>query len=277
MLDQEMIKIANERINLEKSDQNNRIQKETGRTIAVGVARGLSSGTALKITSIYSEAVKNRAQLVWQIFHRFITTSGISYSEKLAEELKLMVVRHLPENLEDIKSFLQQDLKKIRASDLLTRLETQIDDAREYALKKINTEIDLFIISLKNKAQMEADKLGANIFNIYSPVGSIQTGTSSVTHVTQLITIEEKDKLLNALQNVEETINNLDSLPNHPKEEIIDLVQESKIEIGKEQPNTTKLKMLLSTVGASIQTLASIKPAYEVIKQALSCLGVSLP
>jgi hypothetical protein len=124
---------------------------------------------------------------------------------------------------------------------------------------------------------MSNEKSDQNVFNIYSPVGAIQTGANAIAYPTQYLDTATQERLLNALKFVEEALANTDSLPSHPKSEIVELVQESRVEIQKEKPNTTKLQTLLSTVGASIRTVASLKPAYETLKTVLVYFGVNLP
>ena len=54
---------------------------------------------------------------------------------------------------------------------------------------------------------------------------------------------------------------------------LIEVVQGTREEVQKEKPNVTKLKSLLSTVGASIQVMSNLKPVYEFFKQALTLRG----
>ena len=101
MIDEKIIKIANDRIRIEIDEQNINLRREIERIKAEMSGRGvLRSGMTIKrVTDLCVETVKNRAQLVWQTLFRFITTAGISYSEDLADELKRLVAQHLPEQL----------------------------------------------------------------------------------------------------------------------------------------------------------------------------------
>lgn len=55
------------------------------------------------------------------------------------------------------------------------KLESDLSREREKGIRKISTEIDLFVESLKSKESKSDDKSSSTILNIYSPVGSIQT------------------------------------------------------------------------------------------------------
>ena len=279
MIDQEIIKIAHDRIRIEIGEQNNTLHREIDRIKAEMVGRGsLRSGMTIKrVSDLCIETVKNRAQLVWQTLFRFITTTGISYSEKLSEELKGLVAQHLPENLGDLKGHIEQITELAGSPNLHEKFGQGLYSARNQALAKVGTEIDLFVHSLKKKAEAESNGASSTVFNIYSPVGSIQTGDSSIANVTQNIDTEVKEQIRKALEEINLTLNQSEVETPSPKGELIEVVQESQEELQKEKPNVTRLRSLLTTVGTSIQVVSSLKPAYETLKQALIFLGISLP
>jgi len=265
MIDEEIKKIAHDRIRIEIGEQNNNLHREIDRVKAEMSHRGvLRSSMAIKrVTDLCVETIKNRAQLVWQTLFRFITTSGISYSENLSEELKGLIVHHLPENLGDVRGH----VKKI----------TEIAGSPNMYERIVGTEIDLFVHALKKKEAVETNGTSSTVFNIYSPVGSIQTGDSSIANVAQNIDTEVKEQIRKALEDIELALNQPEVEPSSSKTELIEVVQESKDEIQKEKPNVTRLRSLLTTVGTSIQVVSSLKPAYETLKHALTFLGISLP
>ena len=123
---------------------------------------------------------------------------------------------------------------------------------------------------------MQSEESNSTIVNIYSPVGSIQTGSSSIAHVTQHLDADVRSELSNALTQIAAALAYSTVSLTQPKNEIVELVKEGQQELGKSSPNLTKLRSLLSTVGSSTQTVASMKPAYETLKQALTFLGISL-
>ena len=279
MVDEEIKKIAHARVRIEIGEQNNNLQREIDRIKAEMSARGaLRSSMAIKrVTGLCAETIKNRAQLVWQTLFRFITTTGISYSESLSEELKDLVVQHLPEKMGDVRGHVKKISEIAGSPNLYERMEQELDSARNQALAKFGTEIDLFVHALKRKKAVETNGKSSTVFNIYSPVGSIQTGDSSIANVTQNIDTEVKDQIRKALEDIELALNQPEVEPSSSKTELIEVVRESKDEIQKEKPNVTRLRSLLTTIGTSIQVVSSLKPAYATLKHTLTFLGISLP
>jgi len=66
-------------------------------------------------------------------------------------------------------------------------------------------------------------------------------------------------------------------LPAHPKEDIVELVDEGELETRKSKPNNSRLLSIFMTVATAIQAVGSLKPAYDALKAALIAFGVQLP
>ena len=233
MVDQEIVRIARDRTQLEIAEQSARIREEIERLKAEMNARGvLRSGLTLKrIADICADAIKSRGQLAWQIYFRFLTTSGISHSDTLANELKELVSYHLPEKLGDLKGYVKQNADLVGSPNLYDRLAPELDTARAATLAKVGTEIDLFVHSLRKKEEMKSEGNNSTVVNIYSPVGSIQTGDYAIAHVTQHLDADVRAALSEALNQIAVTLADSNiSLP-QPKAEIVELVNEGQQEI----------------------------------------------
>ncbi len=280
MIDQEIAKIANDRIRIEIEEQNSRLRSEIERfKIKMHDDNAVqSSSLIVGIANLCIDTIKNRGQLIWQTLSRFIKSAGISYSPELSDELKGLVVQHLPEKLADLRDYIKPTTSFIIGSpSLYESIWRDLDSARNQALSKVGTEIDLFVHSLKKKADSVKDGTSSTVFNVYSPVGSIQTGDNSTANVTQNIDTEVKEQIRKALEEIHSTLTRSEVETPTSKGKLIEVIQESQVELQKEKSNVIRLKSLLTTVGTSIQVVSSLKPAYETLKQALTFIGISLP
>ncbi len=185
MLNPEIISVANDRIELELAELIQRLNKDIILCMSNLGALGLEdSGVAQKkISDLCSDAIMNSAQLAWQTLFRFISTSGIKYSHDLETELINIIASHLPEGLDNIK----ECLKAFRMDILL---ENNLRSTRNHALRKVETEVNLFMQSLKNEERVIDTYAQSNIFHIYSPVGAIQVGNNLMANVSQQIDSE---------------------------------------------------------------------------------------
>lgn len=279
MLDEQVARLARDRIRLEISDQNARLEKDIGRIKAEMSARGMliSGNTLVRIATLCADAARDRAQFAWQTVYRFVATAGVRYHDGLGQELKSLVDEFLPAVLGDLRGYPTQEAHRMNVVNAIAQLQQMVDSGRASAVAKVHNEIDLFVVSLKNRQSSTTEKADSTTFNIYSPVGSIQTGANAVAYVTQTIDAPTRQKLTEALNAIEEGLAGIDSLPSHPKTEVVEVVMEAKEELAKSEPNSTKLRSLLGATATAIQTVGSMKPAYELLKTGLAYLGITLP
>jgi hypothetical protein len=85
-----------------------------------------------------------------------------------------------------------------------------------------------------------------------------------------------KKEIAKALDAVEKALGEAAHVPFHSAE-ISEMVRESMSELDKPGPNVCRLRSLMVGVATSIQTVASLRPAYDAIKGGLALLGVTLP
>jgi hypothetical protein len=279
MIDEETARIARDRLLIEIDEQASQILQDIERIKREVMKAGkLRSGeTVRRVSDICVDAIKIRAQIAWQVYFRFLTTAGITYAETLSEELKSLVAEHIPEPLGEIKGYVKQIVGQIGMPHLFDHFAPELDAARRTALAKVGTEIDLFVQSLKRKQQTSSNSDASTVFNFYSPVGSIQTGDYAVSNASQNIDTEVKERLLDSLDKISKQLASDEVRLSQPKEEVVCLIEESRLEIENTRPNMTKLRGTLSAIADSIQTVASMAPAYETLKRALAFFGVTLP
>ena len=214
---------------------------------------------------------KLRAQIVWQNLQKVLSQTGITPSAELSSELKQEVLKYS-------EAIYTEASDKFQYIAGLVGIPTgySMPEARERALAKVTAEIDLFSLSLTRRAEAQNSQ-SAPIVNFYSPVGTVQTGPNATANVVQNINPVDKEVLLRALDAVKQGIASIDRLPVYPKQEIIELVDEAHVEVGKPTPNVTKLGAIMFAVATAIQTVGSLQPAYQTLKDALIPFGIQLP
>jgi hypothetical protein len=193
MIDEKLTKIIFDRIVLETSEHGKEIKKRIDHKVGDLSKRGMiNSGppVIMALADVCAIAVTERAGHVWQTTHRFISTSGTRYSETLADELKKMVAQHLPEHLSNIFCFVRDKARLAGKSQekqvwILSEAEKTLSNNRRHALDKINTEIDLFVISLKNQEERESGYPSSVVNTIYTQQTIIEAGPNAVFNVTQ--------------------------------------------------------------------------------------------
>lgn len=140
------------------------------------------------------------------------------------------------------------------------------------------TEIDLIMNELENIGKGDEMNLKSSTTNyhINAPGGIVQTGNHSTANLMTLNQNQQNDIII-ALDHLKMAVNNVAEIQGDSKEEVIDLIEESKSEVLKTQPNKTRLKSFLTGIASGIQTCASLKPTYDASKTILLPFGITLP
>lgn len=280
MLDAETVRIAREQIAIDGDEQRLRLLADIRAAEHRLASKGMhgSGSAASQLTTITIDSLQARAEAAWRILHRCVSTAGIGHSGYLASELKAEIATALPGDFAGITDGLLAYFRKSDVGNVKDQqLKKLVHDARATVLRKVGSEIDLFVHALSRQADRpNREALGA-VFNIYSPVASIQTGHSSTATVSQVITSETKVSILQALDAISHALNEHPGAFEGDLGDVDELVVESKRELDKPAPNVTKIRGFLSAIGGAIQTTASLQPAYAALKSAAAFIGVSLP
>lgn len=277
MIDNKIIELAHRQIQLACEEQKNLISQELNRLKAEMNKRGMyhSSNHILAIQDVYAKATSERINFAWEILLRCITTVGVTYDESLEEQLKATLDTHFPEHMNGLKYAVQEAAQSLGMPQVIPRLPDAVGDAHRIALRKAYSEIELFILKLK-QAPIEQPYIPyISIHN--SNIGALQTGNSSVANVNQQVNSDAIQAIEEALTAVAQSLANVEALPQNDKLEVIELVHDGLHELKKDKPNHSKLKSFISTIGSAISFTADLKPAYDALKSAATMIGLALP
>ena len=276
MLDNKITDLVDRMTRVQFNERQGQLQRDIALAQSQMVARGLGRSGAIvqRVYELCSRDVEIRTLLIWQTLVRVLSQVGVRYSDDLAADLKQEIRKYLSSILEHPNDCLQKIVQQIGIG-----MATSLSDVREQALMKVDAEIDLFVLSLLRQTEAREGKTESSgqIFNFYSPIGAIQTGPSATANVVMNLSHLDREALREALERVKEGLSIVEDLPGHPKEEVLDLVEEAKTEVGKPRPNGMRLGSVLMAVGTAIQTVGSLQPAYQALKAALLPLGIPLP
>lgn len=279
MLEDELISIADRQIQLASEQQEDKLSEDIAKIRAELSKRGMlrSSNLVLMVQKACAQAISERGEFIWEILFRCIQTIEIEYDKNLEQQLKSIVSKHLPEQVESLSSLVLEAAKQARMQNLAS-LPDEVGKARGAVLNKIYTEIELFLVQLKHSTPKATPYSPSQVYNFHnSNIGAIQTGNGSTANVTQQINPQSVPEVLRAFTLIQEKLLSIESLPSSDKSEVIEIVDDGINELKKVKPNISKIKSFISAVGDSISLTADLKPAYEVLKSAALMVGVNLP
>ena len=279
MADNNLLTILKKKIGFEISSQFPSIKDEIAEIKSEMLSKNmLQSGmTFKKVADLCERNISIRAEIISKTICTVVETSGIEYSAQLEDHLKEMASKHLPEKLGDIQGYLRQTGKLVGLSLIDREIDRRLKQfrvIRDLNLRRIYTDIEFLMHKMEADLQRKYMDDRKNVFNINAPVGSIQTGDQSISNVNQSIDQSSRDTLSEALKIIKEAVLKEENISDRLKQDILEIVRDSNSEISKEKPSFTKLKELFSKISISVQTMTSLKPAYDLLKSAFACLGI---
>jgi hypothetical protein len=159
--------------------------------------------------------------------------------------------------------------------EYLAMVEEPFRKVKDNQVKKLRTEVDLLEGRMSTLAAQGSVQTG-NVA-VTGSGNVIQVGNFLQSPMTLRLDAGVRGEIGRALDAVENSIRSLPQSTALPVQDIRGLVAEVRSEIAKEDSNSTKIGSLLSGLAITIQTTASLRPAYDLLKGILAPLGVALP
>jgi hypothetical protein len=268
----------NEIIGIEMFEMNRTLSGAMAATQSRLIAKGLgTSGPAMQLlVEDATNSLKARAQYILGQLLRCLAAHQVRLDETTLPEAIALLRDTIDVQSQVIRSklfgfpvFQTNGLEGARH-----QLEAQYAQESPRLIKRLTTELRLAMAASKKDSNMAASSTNMT-FN--GPVGLIQTGDGSQAAVTQHIDLGTRTQLLSVLQSY---IDELDKVENHSmagREELKEMVLETKDELEKAKPNSLKIGSGLRTIAETSKFIGSLGPAYQVLKPLLSYFGIHLP
>lgn len=281
MLKEQIVNTATEQMSLTFEERNTHLGIEHGRLVSDFVKRGVLHGSfAIQLTAeLYANEIKIRGELALGILLRAIRAYGVDSLESLGDHMKALLRQVIEREAETLTQQMHDRAPTKNAGEygaLSIDIDTQFATGVDHAMRKIATEVDLFAAHVSQSQTVNGDVTSPAI-HVTGPVGAILTGDYASASVIQNLDSGAKAEIQRALNVIEAELSKIQPAQDLNKEEVLEMVQDSKIEITKDKPNISKLKATLVGIATSIQTTAALRPAYDGLKGALGLIGISLP
>lgn len=169
MLDPKVTELARTMIHVQFDERREQLRRDIERITTEMAERGMlrSGATFMKIRDLCAREVEIRAQIVWQVLVRVLSTIGVCPSDSLPSDLKGEVESYFPPDLPELTQTLRKAAELVRAPEV-----PSLTDPRNRALKKVNAEIDLFVLSFLSRTEGKEGQADSPqfIYNFYSPI-----------------------------------------------------------------------------------------------------------
>lgn len=143
-------------------------------------------------------------------------------------------------------------------------------DYRLYVTRTLGT-------SMSDKEKSGSSTVNQNFNFNNSNIASLQTGSHSVANVTIQNGLAGTSDLIKALDAVTAALAANSSMAAQEKRELMEMVEDSKQEAAKENPNKSKIRTYLSGIAGAIGTVSDLKSGYDLLVVGASAAGYTLP
>lgn len=271
MLSKDLVDMALRRIHIEFEERGESFAGEVRRIKMGAVGRNSyhSTETQQQISDAIGYELRIRAQLIWQVLVRILSTQPLAAASGVAFQLKELVRESMGTGCDDLLQAHELASNILPGSGAVRAW----DSMRSFALDKVESEIDLSMLGVE---QQSREQVGPqSTINVYQSFGIIQVGhgTSAVISFGE----KERQQLQSALVAIQQAVEESEELQSSDIGNLQEVLEEARSEIEKPSPNRVRLQGALTAIAATIQTLGSARDAYSLLKGAAALFGVHLP
>lgn len=278
MLDPAFAQHVQNLLDAERATRNLQVEEALSRTLNDAAAHGMgrSSRTVLQQKKVIADELASRGNLILVTIQRVHAALGGHRSETLAQDLKQEASRQITVDANALGERLENAVRH-QTPDIIKRVKQLLDEDIMTVVRKLEAELNLYAAALNARAIVPSMS-GANTVNITaSMIGAVQTATGAIANVIQNIQSNDQQKLVQALEKVLHDVSSSSDILPDARREIEVMAQEAKTELSGGKPVLAKVRGMLIGIGGTIQTLGSMRGAYELLKAAGAAIGVYLP
>jgi hypothetical protein len=281
MYDLEAIRIVERGVDARRFAWSTRFQDEIGRVENDLASRGLGhSGALLKaVADVCVKEIETRATDIWEDLYRALIATGVRPSSELSTELKRFFNELFRIYTDEPQRRFDGACDRMGGIDATLRMAMGFDGRVYGARARIESQIDLFARSLEQGSRM--NKVGGDtIFQIYAPVGVIQTGAGAKANLVQNFDAARKE-FTDLLGQIESQLAEATMLEATQVAELRDAINETREEMEKSRPSRpmlfAKLQVIASLISTAIQSAPVLRSGYEALRSVLATYGIALP
>lgn len=237
----------------------------------MSVRGALRSGmTVTQISQLTCQEFRTRTHVAWDTLLSVLSEVGVSPAKELRRDLVAWIEYFIENTFQILSTRLNHSTSNLGFGAGVGPLQ---DEAA--ALKReFEAKADLLMASLKQRVTSSPT---APIMHFHGAVGAVQTGAVASASVTQHIGQADLAAVKVALDRIADEIGASADLASDARGELAEVLKDVRDELAKPKPNSIRIRQLAMGVATSIQTSASLRPAYEALKAALLPIGVTLP
>ncbi len=235
-------------------------------------SQGLSrSGNLLyERAQIGCEELTVRAEIIWGQIKRCHLAFRTAAGEQHAGELQQQISEHVTAQCAVVFALVDINPQSAWPRGAQDGIRDALTTRRSELIRKYTNEVRFHI---QSAAQIPKSEPGT--FSFYGPVGAVQTGANAIAHIH--IDAGGAARLAQALEQLQAAIRQAVEMPAEQRADSQDLVHDLIAAASAPKPNGPKLVGLLNGLAVTVQTVASLRGAWDLVRDAARLMGVPVP
>lgn len=258
-----------------RDELSKKTQDKQNAIVQESASRGMihSSTLILSLAELHTEDLRNAVPIAWDLLMETHRAMGADTTPETRAAMKSWMGARISELRGRASAQIEGDLKRYGGGLQNIQMLGQFDNTEAVAhslSSRYGATIDNYLDHLVN-SPMAQPPVTINAQNI----GAVLTGDRAKAHITQdMGALKEMRELVELMRGVLKHDAGLDQ---QRKAELIEIADDTRVELDKPAPNETKLMTLFALLTQSVQTLPAAKPAYDAAKALLATVGIGLP
>jgi hypothetical protein len=241
------------------------------RMLAAGGMTG-SGNAAHRYGEIASDELKVRAHIIWSAIQRSHVSMNGHLEGTTLQDLQQQLAEHINAQASRVRVATTSFSKNLPRADMLNaQIEVTISTITRDLLRQMNVEAQFYVDRLGQPAAQS----GTASITINGNVAAVQTGMYATAHIS--LTGHDRDRLVEALQELRQALAQNAEASVEQREQGTELVADVITAVTAEKPNAPKIAGLLGGLATTVQTVASLRGAWEFVRDAAIAAGLLGP
>lgn len=238
-----------------------------------------NSRAILLYAQVFHEELDGRALYVFDEIKRALQLHRPQLDNTIANWLDGLHITETRRQCTELQRLIAElfDTPAVRAFGLspAAQLQGPLNEQCDRLREKYTFEISNLVRELR-QIQQEQPAPPVTINNSGN-IGALQTGAGATATVAMNVREGDRAALLAAIEQLGAALQSAQQLNHEQQRHALDIIEQLKAVAQEEAPKPALLRGLLVGLGYTVQTIAAVRPAWDLVRSAAQPLGIKLP
>lgn len=215
-----------------------------------------------------------RSKIIWNAIQRAHTASGAPLDAATSADLQRQIAHHVSAHSQQVRTIVKDAYPPLNGqirTTIMTHIDDRISSLTSEILAQLRVEADFYVAELQRQAAQPAPAAPITINAAH--IGAVQTGAYAVAHVS--MSAQQSARLVEELEALRQALRTSSEATDEQRTQGDEIAGELITAVKAQKPNAPKIAGLLGGLATSVQTIASLRPAWETVRDAAIAAGIA--